>query len=193
MHMHLGKALVIGIVAGLALGLAATDASARAGFYVGWGLTNQKPGGDLDGNTAPELEAGSGNAFRIGYGFSNDFGLEYWSVASTHDLVGSSGTADYGYSTLAVRVSKALGDSELFLRVGQTSLFGGHSLKFSGSSTKFTGNGTNFGAGLEYMFARLGIELSYTLHDANLTHEKTNAKLDVVASTVLLMFSFYFN
>ena len=192
MHVHHGRGLVIGIVTALLMLAAATDAAARAGFYLGWGLTNQKPGGDLDGNTLPELEMGAGNAFRLGYGFSNDFGLEYWSVASTHDLVGTSGTADYGYSTLAVRVSKAFGDSELFLRVGHTALFGGHSLKFSGAGTKYTGDGTNFGAGLEYMFARLGIELSYTLHDANLKHEKTDRKVDVVASTVLLVFSLYF-
>ncbi|MBI3993145.1 MAG: outer membrane beta-barrel protein [Candidatus Lambdaproteobacteria bacterium] len=192
MHVHPGRALTIVMLAALVLVAAATDASARAGFYVGWGLANQKPGGDLDGNTAPELEAGSGNAFRIGYGFSNDFGLEYWSVASTHDQVDSSGTANYGYSTLALRVSKAMGDSELFLRVGHTALLGGHSLKFAGASTKFTGDGPSFGAGLEYMFARLGIELSYTLHDVDLKHQKSDQELDVVASTVLLVFSFYF-
>ena len=45
-----GTMALLGIAALLMLA-AAPPAHARGGFYLGWGLANQKPDGDLDGNT----------------------------------------------------------------------------------------------------------------------------------------------
>lgn len=185
-----------------ALAFSAAPAAAKAGFFIGAGLANQTAAGELDGEEGPELEQGDGMALRFGYGFTQNFAVEYLNVNTDHTAKrdsGAEGDATLGYSTLALRASTGMGNGEAFLRLGSSDLFGGYNLdvEIGATDTEATGNGSSIGGGYEFFFGSAGIELSYTRHrvtfdDIEVGNNEINEEWNAPIDTALVMISLYF-
>jgi hypothetical protein len=191
----------LAVVAGLALMLAwgvVGTAQARDGFYLGAGLASQSASGDLDGEgyyinadgtklaLVGEIGSGTGLAWRIGYGFGENFAIEALSTTTSHtanhDIHDESSNATLSALLLGVRLNLPVSDNmELFGRIG----YGGYAVVYdsygltggvSGSTfvvlsdtdVTFSGSGTGIGVGAELMLDQVGVELGFTSHQATL-------------------------
>jgi len=152
---------------------------------------------DASGTNAVEagsLSSGTGLVLDIGYGFNKYLGIEYLFSQTHHSasstVVGTDTTANVSTGLLALRVTVPLEEQhlELFGRVGLSS----HSVTYadyglqgftsgnvfketsSGSAT-FTGSGTGIGFGVEYFIDKVGLELGYTLFQANMNQASTSS------------------
>lgn len=189
------------VVVGVAIWLASTAAGivqAREGFYLGAGLASQNVTGDLDGEAVfldaagtkaalvGEIGQGSGLAWRIGYGFGENFALEATGATSAHtaehDAYNDSSEANLSAVLLGARLNLPFSDSlEVFGRIG----VGGYSVTYdtygltgitaggvfyvlSETDVTFAGSGTGIGVGAELMLGQVGIELGVTQHQAQL-------------------------
>lgn len=216
-----------GLAAGLAAGIAGT-VQAREGFYLGAGLASQNAAGDLDGEAyglsadgtklalVGEIDGGSGLAWRIGYGFGENFALEAMgamtSHTANHDLIDDSSDATLTTLLLGARLNLPTSDNlELFARIGA----GGYSVSYdsyglegflSGGTfwvtddgeVTFSGSGTAIGVGAELMLDRIGVEVGLTSHQATLDEVSgvgsgsLDEDLSVTITTIDVIISYYF-
>ena len=204
----------------------------REGFYLGAGGASQSVSGDLDGTKSfsdssgtvvilpGKPESGTGTAVEIGYGFNQNFALEYLftstSHSSTHSFIRGDNTSNATLTAalFGARVTLPVGESlEIFGRLG----LGVYSAEFetfalsgrvvapgvflisSRTSTEFNGSGLGFGVGAEFFLGSLGIEAGATIHNADLD-EATGAgtggtlpsALSTTITTVNLIIAYHF-
>jgi len=185
--------------------LLAWPVQAKQGFFVGGGLVEQSTGGDLDGDKAVQLDTGRGLGLKVGYGFSRNFAVEYLMLNSDHTATTKYDSLDrdarLNGNTIALRATGRITSGlEGFVRLGNSSLFGGYSLEVTelGTTRDLDGNGTAFGGGLEWFLgSRTGVEISYMRHEVTLEREATlyataNDNLNVSIDSILVMIGFYF-
>lgn len=221
-----GRQFAIALAASLAVLVGmALPAMAKQGFYIGIGAAQQKVSGDLDGSHSysdpsgspifvdGELDGGAiGLAFQAGYGFNENFALEYRYAQTAHkaksDVVNAESDAKFTSQMYGAKLSTSMGKrAELFLRGG----YGVYDVDYddfsrSGpllttkGSVNFHGTGTVLGLGFEIFFQELGVEFGYTQHNFKLDRatpengDELGLKSDLsgTATTMDVMFSWHF-
>jgi hypothetical protein len=173
---------------------------AREGLFVGAGVASQSPGGDLDGTRsyqdpnrtvallAGTMGSGTGYVLAAGYGFGKRLGIEYEAAltnhTASHAAIVDASPASLASGFLALRGSFPLGGNVAgFIRAGYgqyTAKFDRYALTGFGlknvsgytgaASVKFSGAGLGYGAGVEVESGKLGVNIAYTRHDAQLNH-----------------------
>jgi hypothetical protein len=178
-------------------GMAATRVEAREGFYLGFGFAGSSAtsGGfngtntqtDTPGNQYEQAKIGSGPGIGLdaGYNFTNYFGLEYFSTATTQTATFSGqpdSSTTVGLGLLGVRlIALVAKSSELFLRLGEAVGIvdmdnGGLVAGTKPTPVRYTGSGSGYGVGFEILGDHFGLGVGYTAYDITFNQAKINGQ-----------------
>jgi Outer membrane protein beta-barrel domain len=184
-------ALVTAALAALLIPAGAPPAQARQGLYAGLGIARQGVSAGISGMQAPytsgsnsiepaKPETGDGIAFTGGFGLNDYVALDLLLNVTHQDATYNTGTP-HTYATdlrsvlFGLKLGVPLGRfGEIFGRAG----LGGYELTYGNGNlvggspvddARLSGRGLALGVGAELFFDRLGLQIAYTVHNAEFT------------------------